>query len=376
MWNFLFGFQNALEKELGELRNLIQNERKENESTINELERKAVQDKDRIKKDMTNKIKETKLNMMKLTNDHLKATTKRTIMENQQYFSELAYQSRQTEKLLLKNEKLLSENADYRRKLELNVQTEAELAKKNSTYQKTIKSLCAKLQQQGLHNEEADKYTTKLNSSIKELESDQNIAMLQVADLEAKLEAAQIEIESKVTDFERYKAVRSELEHLLVSSLEECKRGPAENNKGQAGNYPENFADYSAQQKESVLSSLLKKIDLDCFVGAKRQDGTSSARSATDLTMPSLCGRPPSSIQIVDGAISSGSSTANDVLQLEPTTTKTNTGIQTSAIFTPEVEFYRETIRGRGERQWGEVSKTLPLTHRDARTFLRKGNVM
>ncbi len=43
--------------------------------------------------------------MMKLTDNQLEMTTKRTILENEQMSVELSYQSRQTEKLLNKNQK-------------------------------------------------------------------------------------------------------------------------------------------------------------------------------------------------------------------------------------------------------------------------------
>ena len=52
---------------------------------------------------------------------------------------------------------------------------------------------------------------------------------------------------------------------------------------------------------------------------------------------------------------------------------KSTVGIQTMKLFTPEVEFYRQTIKGR-ERTWGEMAQSLPLTHKDTRTYLRKGN--
>jgi hypothetical protein len=60
------------------------------------------------------KIKETKQTMEKLTDNQLETTTKRTIMENEQMASELAYQSRQTENLLAKNKKLLEDNLHYK----------------------------------------------------------------------------------------------------------------------------------------------------------------------------------------------------------------------------------------------------------------------
>ncbi len=65
---------------------------------------------------MATKIKETKLQMMKLTDNQLEMTTKRTIMENEQMSIELSYQSRQTEKLLTKNSKLVGGGRGLNRK--------------------------------------------------------------------------------------------------------------------------------------------------------------------------------------------------------------------------------------------------------------------
>lgn len=112
---------------------------------ISNIERRHVEDKDRWKKEMAQKIKETKAQMMKLTDNQLEVTTKRTIMENEQMSSELSYQSRQTEKLLEKNRKLLEDNGEYRRQMDLYKQMEVELAKRNHVYQKTIKTLLSKL---------------------------------------------------------------------------------------------------------------------------------------------------------------------------------------------------------------------------------------
>lgn len=105
------------------------------------MERQHIQDKEKWKREMAQKIRDTKTHMMKLTDNQLEITTKRTIMENEQMSSELAYQSRQTEKLLQKHQKTVNENASLRRQLELAVQTEEELAKRNFVYQKTIGTL-------------------------------------------------------------------------------------------------------------------------------------------------------------------------------------------------------------------------------------------
>ena len=53
---------------------------------------------------MNKRIQETKQFMMKLTGNQLEATTKRTIMENEQMSAEMAYQSRQTNSVISQNE--------------------------------------------------------------------------------------------------------------------------------------------------------------------------------------------------------------------------------------------------------------------------------
>ena len=143
------------------------------------------------------KLRETKANLLKMTDNQLDTTTKRTIAENEQagrlrlppplaraialtaprrttgrthrrtnplspprnrtalttsppppkpqMSSELAWQSKETEKLIRKNDKLIGENQSLRRELALHKQTQEEFAKKVHVYQKTIKTLLAKL---------------------------------------------------------------------------------------------------------------------------------------------------------------------------------------------------------------------------------------
>ena len=87
---------------------------------------------------MHTRIQSTKQFMMKLTDNQLEMTTKRTIMENEQMSAEMAYQSRQTNKILSRNSTLETQKADLKRSLALSRDTENELAKRNTVYQNTI----------------------------------------------------------------------------------------------------------------------------------------------------------------------------------------------------------------------------------------------
>jgi len=115
------------------------------ETTVSDLERRHVMEKDRLKKEMLFKLRETKANLLKMTDNQLDTTTKRTIAENEQMSSELAWQSKETEKLIHRNDKLVGENQSLKRELSLSKQTEEQMAKKVNVYQKTIQTLLSKL---------------------------------------------------------------------------------------------------------------------------------------------------------------------------------------------------------------------------------------
>jgi len=112
---------------------------------VSDLERRHVMEKDRLKKEMLFKLRETKANLLKMTDNQLDTTTKRTIAENEQMSSELAWQSKETEKLIHRNDKLIGENQSLKRELSLSKQTEEQMAKKVNVYQKTIQTLLSKL---------------------------------------------------------------------------------------------------------------------------------------------------------------------------------------------------------------------------------------
>lgn len=103
--------------------------------------RGAAACRDQWKKTMHKRIQDTKQFMMKLTDNQLEMTTKRTIMENEQMGAEMAYQSRQSTALLGQNRVLDARLVELKQALALSRETEDELAKRNTIYQSTIKQL-------------------------------------------------------------------------------------------------------------------------------------------------------------------------------------------------------------------------------------------
>lgn len=146
--------RDGLDAELTDKEHLLELQRVSHKEKLDEIAQKSADEKDRLKKELALRIKDTKANMKKMTDAQLEMTTKRTIIENEQMGSELVYQARQTEKLLDRNEALAVEHHRMAGELEEARAAEQELAKRNHVYQKTIKTLTAKLAAQ----EEAVRY--------------------------------------------------------------------------------------------------------------------------------------------------------------------------------------------------------------------------
>jgi hypothetical protein len=105
------------------------------------LDRQKAMEIDALKKEMLQKIRETRVADRLKTRDQLDATTKRTIMENEQMTTELHFQSRETEKLLDRNAQLTDGNRQLKRNLLIHKELEAELARRTHVYQKLIRKL-------------------------------------------------------------------------------------------------------------------------------------------------------------------------------------------------------------------------------------------
>jgi hypothetical protein len=145
--------KNQLENNMKMLASALEHEKTGRQQDIDVLERKMFHEKERIKKEFLIKIKETKQNLLSMTEDQLHTTTKRTIMENEQMTTELQYQSRETERLLKMNTKLRSDNKQLKRSVGLTEEAGREYAKKTHFYQKLIKKLHEKIQDQALDDD-------------------------------------------------------------------------------------------------------------------------------------------------------------------------------------------------------------------------------
>ncbi|MEW5319047.1 MAG: hypothetical protein WDW38_010223 [Sanguina aurantia] len=246
----------ALEAELQATKDSLATKIHEWEQKQTDLDRQHMQDREKWKRELAAKIRETKLQMMKLTDNQLETTTKRTIVENEQMSIELSYQSRQTEKLLGKNSMLVEENHNLRRQLGLSKQTEEELARRNNVYQKTIKSLLTKLKDQGWAQQEHSQLVNELEARVGDVEAQLHVAELTVGEREHELRTAQATLTSRSVEAEALGGTIDDAARFLLTCLADVRQ------KIVTVVQPDSNAEDDGEARVSVEAGQLDELDL------------------------------------------------------------------------------------------------------------------
>ena len=198
-------------------------EQRDHEENVNDLERVAVQEKDRLKKEMALKIKETNLSLMKLTDNQLEITTKRTIMENEQMSSDLAIASRSTEKLINKNEELIQEHSDIRISLELSKEMGTALEKRSRAYQRTIKSLLHRLKENEETRRVSERDRNDKDEEIDDVVRELSDLQREIAERTGELDTLLMEREDAREELDVFMRTQDETSNFLVKCLGEVK---------------------------------------------------------------------------------------------------------------------------------------------------------
>ncbi|CAD7933798.1 unnamed protein product [Amoebophrya sp. A120] len=138
--------RNEMQENLEQLEQKLKEKDEQRDNEVAQLDRKKAMEIDQLKKDMLARIRDTRDSLRLKTKEQLDVITKRTIMENEQMSSELAFQRKEVEKVVTRSKHLSEENAKLRRNMELHTELEEELAKRTHVYQKLIKKLNTKVE--------------------------------------------------------------------------------------------------------------------------------------------------------------------------------------------------------------------------------------
>jgi len=233
--NIFIARKTELQGELEDTKQELLKERKTHEQIITELERKTLQEKERLRKEMEARIREAKETFMQMTDGLLGAATQETMRINDQMASELGFQHRETERLVHKNRKLSEENVATHRELMLYKHAEAELSKRNHAYLTTITSLISKLKTLEGATSELQKARSKTDGIVtSNYQSKVNALQDSVEDALGVLEKMGKQLNEKTEEVERIRSDRDELGVLVLQAAQEAKGHLTDNLYGQA----------------------------------------------------------------------------------------------------------------------------------------------
>lgn len=163
-----------LMKKSAEMEEQIKTQENNHKEQMYQLERKAVVDKDRLKKEMILRVNTVAAEFRKVSNKQMADTTKRAISENVMINSQLAKMSDKTMELISENDEMKMNEKAQQQNLEILEHNEKELMKKNAMHKKLIIMLTEKSREQEQSLEEfaeRDKKYAELESEFQSLKA-------------------------------------------------------------------------------------------------------------------------------------------------------------------------------------------------------------
>ncbi|CAE7486537.1 CFAP157 [Symbiodinium pilosum] len=277
-----------MEKELASLKQQLEEKKEEFARKMSDFDRKKAMDMDNLRKDMVKRVEDANEMLKAKTKDQLDSTTKRTIMENEQMFTELHFQSKETEKLMDRNQSLLEENAQLRRNLLIHKDLENELARRTHLYQRLLKKMDQKLKTEAAQQEQSREFNPakSTESAMPEQESfslggsrevsgthphSTSLSFEEISRLQRQVEDHQSTLQMVRHEFAQYRrdhATLAQLQdqstRLIISALYELKQ-----QKDQAPFPPTSydpdaewqFTNMTPKQKEYFFRVLLEKLN-------------------------------------------------------------------------------------------------------------------
>lgn len=244
-----------LEAEMTRKDEVIEQQQREHEEALYQLEKKAVLDKDRMKKEMVAKVNSVASEFRKVSDLQMAETTKRTIRENVAINQQLGRMSDKTMELIQENESLRAREAELRRQVDILEASEREVTRRNVSNRKVLTMLTDRAQGQ-------EQQLTTLQERVtlgERLGQEARLGQEQATTCRKEAELSQRQVQA----MEREAAA---LKQQLAEASRELQRLRATivraSHAIQAALQPVNSESDQLVQRESLLSTLLELLNL------------------------------------------------------------------------------------------------------------------
>ncbi|KAM5298524.1 LOW QUALITY PROTEIN: cilia- and flagella-associated protein 157 [Ctenodactylus gundi] len=201
------------------LEDRLQRQEDEHRDYVYNLEKSSVLDKDRLRKEIIQRVNLVASEFQKMAADQMWGTTKQAITENSSVTLQLARVSQQGLKLLRENERLRTSQDELQEQLSLLESTQDVLARKSNSHKKVIFMLTEKCREQLQVVAEA-KHLRGLRSSLEEsvlqLQADSQALRSQRDQLSQQLEQQQAKVQRLQQELTKKQKVQTSQDMVLA----------------------------------------------------------------------------------------------------------------------------------------------------------------
>jgi len=251
-----------LMKKFADMEEKLAEQEKLHTETIYNLERKAVVDKDRLKKEMVLRVNTVAAEFRKVSNKQMADTTKRNIRENVSINAQLAKMSEKTKELIQENDELRERDKKMKLQIELLEASQEELAKKNHSNLKVLKMITSRARQQEVLLEELE----AREQEYTDLDEEAMVVRTENEDFKEKVENLELELSTCNTALE---ATQEENQDLLAAKerLEDVLAAAATTLKEVITTKPFEDEEASLAKRRTMIERLLLVLDSAALIG-------------------------------------------------------------------------------------------------------------
>ncbi|XP_048199370.1 cilia- and flagella-associated protein 157 [Perognathus longimembris pacificus] len=227
------------------LEDQLQKQEAEYKEYIYNLEKQSVLDKDRLRKEIIQRVNLVAADFRKVATNQMWETTKRAILENSTVTMKLAKVSQQGVQLLQENEQLRDNQGQLCQQVELLESTQKVMARNSKGHQKIILMLaekCREQQQGAMEAQQLRLLQNHLEQSFLQLQIDNQGLRNQIEELTQGLEHQHMEIEELKQELTDEQKVRANLELVLT----------------QATSFLQDIMQMKAEEKDSDFNVILQ----------------------------------------------------------------------------------------------------------------------
>ncbi|XP_004641604.1 cilia- and flagella-associated protein 157 [Octodon degus] len=204
------------------LEDQLQRQESEYKDSVYSLEKKSVLDKDRLRKEIIQRVNLVAAEFHKMASDQTWETTKRAIIENNTMTLQLAKVSQQGVQLLQENEQLKDTQVELRKQLGVLEGTQKAMARNSKGHQKIILMLTEKCREQEQGMAEAKQLRHLLNQleqSVLQLRTDNQALRSQRDELNHLQQQQQAEVQRLQQELSEGQKIRASLEGTLAEAI-------------------------------------------------------------------------------------------------------------------------------------------------------------